>query len=93
MTTELPPKPKHGSPCNGCGLCCALEVCNAGEIAYQTTTAPCPGLKIAPDGKRTYCELVVTEITHKMPPILQNLLGIGHGCSMSDDYERFKLEP
>lgn len=81
--TILPDKPKHGDPCNGCGVCCAKEICYPGEMAYAGAHAPCPGLKIH-DG-RTYCELIVGEIIGETEPILQKGLGIGLGCSMEDE--------
>jgi hypothetical protein len=81
----LPPKPKRGSPCNGCGLCCAIELCLAGEIAFPGAIAPCPALKLTGDGRRTYCQLVAFEIAAELPPVIQEGLGIGLGCSMPDD--------
>lgn len=85
-TLALPDKPPYGSPCNGCGLCCSLELCLAGKLVYGLDRpAPCPGLKITPDGARTYCSLVAAEAEANLDQVLVNLLGIGFGCSMSDD--------
>lgn len=84
MKNPLPPKPKFGAACNGCGLCCALELCIAGEMAFPGAQAPCPALKLRSDGKGTYCELVATEISAGLAPMLQESLGIGKGCSMPD---------
>lgn len=87
MNSLLPPKPRWGTPCNGCGLCCAIELCEAGEIAFPGASAPCPGLKLRGDGKSTYCELVAIEIVSGLSPVLQDALGIGKGCSMNDSDE------
>lgn len=82
---RLPSKPKWGTTCNGCGLCCATELCVAGEIAFPGASAPCPALKIRGDGKSTYCQLVAIEIVAGLTPLLQEALGIGKGCSMPDE--------
>lgn len=81
----LPPKPRFGSPCNGCGICCARELCVLGELAFPGASAPCPALKLRGDGRSTYCELVAIEIVAGLPPMLQTALAIGKGCSMTDD--------
>jgi len=80
-------KPKFEAVCNGCGMCCALEVCQVGEIAFPGAQAPCPALKIHPELNRTYCELVLIEKNHNLKPMLQEVLGIGLGCSMRDNDE------
>lgn len=81
----LPDKPKYGLPCNGCGRCCAEELCEAAEVAFPGAQAPCPALKLSPDRTRTYCQLVAIEIMHNLEPVLQKSLGIGQGCSMHDE--------
>lgn len=85
MKIELPSKPKFGSACNGCGFCCASEICAIGVMAFPGAQAPCPALKIRPDGKSTYCEIVETERINKMEPLIETALGIGKGCDSSDD--------
>lgn len=79
----LPAKPRHLEACNGCGLCCALEICEAGKIVYPEAVAPCPGLLVT--SNRTYCRLVLIEQEHGLKPLLQKSLGIGKGCTMEDD--------
>jgi hypothetical protein len=90
---SLPDKPRYMEACNRCGICCALEVCSIGQLAYPGAAAPCPGLKLEPDGKATYCEVIRCEIEHGMPPLLQVAMGVGIGCTMrdgSDDEKRFR---
>lgn len=84
---SLPSKPREGDRCNGCGICCALEICPAGKIAFPGAVAPCPALKLAPNGSRTFCQLVMAEVVFGLEPMLQKALGIGLGCSMTDNDE------
>jgi hypothetical protein len=80
-------KPKMGEACNGCGLCCRLEVCGMGlEAMGDNTPAPCPAL-IERDG-RTWCQII--QIAEESEPCfaehLKWRLGIGAGCQVHDDY-------
>ncbi len=77
---NLPPKPREGERCNGCGICCAVEVCTIGKAAFPGAPAPCPALKLAPDGSRTYCLIVQVEAESGRPTILADALGVGKGC-------------
>lgn len=76
-------KPRRGEPCNGCGLCCSIEVCAIGEKIFGDVS-PCPALKYA-DG-RTYCELVLMEKDEnpRLPFMVHKALGIGKGCCSDD---------
>lgn len=74
-----PEKPKFGSPCNHCGLCCQSQICPAGEKAFPGLKPPCPAL--TPD---RLCLLVLLEAKAGFQPLLANALGIGTGCSMPD---------
>lgn len=80
----LPDKPKYREPCNGCGQCCAAQLCEVGKMLFREDELPCPALKMSLDGTRTVCALVATEIANDMLPILQASLGIGLGCTMED---------
>jgi hypothetical protein len=78
-------KPVYGSPCNGCGLCCALELCTVAAFKHPADKPPCRYLVYQEN--RSVCALVKTEIENNMEPLLQKLLGIGNGCFMQDDCE------
>lgn len=84
-------KPCLGSPCNGCGHCCQVELCKIGEMAFPETPAPCPGL-LYRDG-RYWCDVVISEQrafdTGELttPPILAEMLGIGRGCDAETEEE------
>ena len=76
-----PEKPKQGSPCNGCGYCCAAEVCSVGQAIYgRDQLAPCPAMRFRED--RFWCGAV--DMADELGPIdgllLRLKLGIGIGC-------------
>lgn len=77
-----PEKPPRGSRCNGCGLCCAAELCQAAEIVLGPVEPPCPLLNFH-DG-RFWCALVEAEAAAGMEPLIRNALGVGNGCLVDD---------
>jgi hypothetical protein len=42
---NAPAKPAEGQPCNGCGVCCALETCPAARLIFLKIKGPCPALE------------------------------------------------
>lgn len=91
MPDLLPPKPRYGAPCNGCGACCSVSHCEAARIALgHDAPLPCPLLRYR-DG-RTWCGLVLAErrldeFIHVagMHRTIESALGIGEGCGMEDE--------
>lgn len=79
---EFPPKPLFGSPCNGCGLCCRMEICPIGREAFPGASARCPGMLF--DEGRFHCRLVLIEEAAGMEPLIARALGIGRGCCADD---------
>lgn len=56
-------KPQFGEACNGCGLCCALSLCELGIHVFAKERAiadfvkgPCPALEY--ESGRTWCGLL-----------------------------------
>lgn len=49
-------KAPYGSVCNNCGLCCQRSLCTLAEITFPDAEAPCPALRMGPDGSS--CGLV-----------------------------------
>jgi len=76
-------KPRYGTPCNHCGICCQLELCHIAEIAFSGQSAPCPALQKCADGY--LCGLVAVEKSAGMELKIAKSLGIGCGCSMPDE--------
>lgn len=84
-------KPKEGQPCNGCGLCCMLEVCAIGARVYgEDQPAPCPGLQA--EAGRFWCGVVQAEEKAFLGGAVSDhriaeMLGIGRGCDAEDGIE------
>ncbi len=74
---KAPEKPERGQPCNGCGFCCAVELCAIAEMAGEVST-PCTFMRFVDD--RFRCGLVEAERSAGMEPIIKTVLGIGTGC-------------
>ena len=53
-----PAKPMSGQPCNGCGVCCALNVCPLGRLVYFKIHGPCPGSHWIDELRRYRCSLL-----------------------------------
>ena len=60
---RLPVKPAYGSPCNGCGWCCASEPCGiAREFIGADGEGPCPALER--EGGRFVCGMIVRPLVY-----------------------------
>jgi hypothetical protein len=79
-----PAKPKFGTACNGCGVCCQISMCVVAELTFPGIEAPCPALFQEEDGRHR-CGIVIMENHLGVDPVVKNTLGIGCGCSMCDD--------
>lgn len=95
-----PAKPRFGEPCNGCGLCCAAELCETAEKHFAGAQAPCPALEWDPAWNRARCGLVTNPSRHlRMPfngdeylaPLFARSIAAGQGCGMEDDEEDSRL--
>jgi hypothetical protein len=83
---RAPEKPAFGSPCNGCGLCCALEVCKVGVVVFgKDVAAPCPAMQF--ESGRFRCGVVQMSDALGGPGaiLLRQQMGIAHGCDSSDE--------
>lgn len=54
-----PAKPAEGQPCNGCGVCCALETCPVARLRFRQARGPCPALEWSATGNCYRCGLLV----------------------------------
>lgn len=55
---DAPGKPAIGQPCNGCGVCCALETCPIAMLRFLRRRGPCPALIWRPERSRYVCDLL-----------------------------------
>lgn len=85
MTVLTLVKPEFGSPCNGCGHCCAAEVCAVGVKALgEHAKAPCPLMRFH-DG-RWWCAVVeeAERVDIASGAHMKWRMGIGIGCDADD---------
>lgn len=85
---QAPAKPAVGEPCNGCGLCCALETCPLGRLRFLQARGPCPALEW--EAGRYRCGLLAAPRRHLpgWPPAVADWVGrraarwisAGSGC-------------
>lgn len=84
LPMHAPEKPRHGEPCNGCGYCCASEVCDVGRAMHGDVPAPCPSMAWG-DG-RLVCNAV--RMADELGPVyslaLRLKMGVGLGCDSDD---------
>lgn len=81
---QIPLKPAFGTPCNGCGVCCEIEVCGLGVEVFGEILGPCPAI-VKRDG-RFWCGVVeaATKKDVAFGGWFAWRLGIGRGCQMED---------
>lgn len=88
---ELPRKPREGEPCNGCGLCCAVELCSLAVDLLGASAVPCPAMEIG-EG-RFWCGLARWPSRYlgtprigdrTLGPMVRQGLSIGEGCDAGD---------
>lgn len=66
LRADAPAKPPTGSPCNGCGLCCAAEPCPLGMWVSRRIRGRCAALRWQADAGQYRCG-VLTEPTRHLP--------------------------
>jgi hypothetical protein len=75
----LEKKPRHGDPCNRCGLCCYASLCDVARAIHGDRRGPCPELQWDADGSR--CGLIERS-TGEAREDAKLLLNSGGGCDM-----------
>lgn len=99
-------KPPWAAPCNGCGLCCRVELCHVAREMFPGAQTPCPALEF--ENGRAWCGLVRHPTRHlKLPVSLDAHRGeggttigeevalaiyVGQGCGMPDDWDKPRWE-
>ena len=88
-------KPKIKEPCNGCGICCRIQICNTGayllrktkHLGEKTVKGQCPALMEQSDGKFG-CGLIINPSKYirskyrseVISRTVSTLVGAGNGC-------------
>jgi hypothetical protein len=99
---DLKLKSKHGQPCNRCGLCCRVSLCDLAAAFFRKpreAPGPCPALRTNPDGQAA-CGLVAAPQDFypnaaqlygktEMDRAAAFLINQGNGCDMhtSEDFD------
>ena len=88
-----PAQPPEGEPCNGCGVCCALETCPAGRLRFLKIRGPCPALEWSDEARCYRCGLLnrpghyLGWLPHAATSIASRLfarwIAAGQGCDCS----------
>jgi len=66
LEATAPAKPATGQPCNGCGVCCALEPCPLGAVLSRRRRGACVALTWDGESARYRCG-VVTDPRQYLP--------------------------
>lgn len=93
LLEDAPAKPAYLQPCNGCGVCCALEPCAiAHDYIASDVVGPCPALDY--DDGRFVCGMTRRPSRYMGLPndwadpmigsLFADALGIGRGCDAGD---------
>lgn len=96
---DAPAKPLPGAPCNGCGVCCAAQLCPAAQLFFfrQCNEPPCPALTWQPEAQRYVCGLLLQPRRHilwlprwlerPLQRVLYRSIAAGKGCDCSFEVE------
>ena len=91
-----PAKPAEGEPCNGCGVCCALETCPVARLRFLQRRGPCPALRWSVSDGRYHCGLLLAPKDYFFLPEawvprarqwLAGRIAAGVGCDCSAEVE------
>jgi len=64
VDARAPAKPATGTPCNGCGACCAIRTCPLARLRFRQLRGPCPALRWDEDGMLYRCGLLLSPEGH-----------------------------
>lgn len=97
LHAAAPAKPAPGTPCNGCGVCCASEPCPLGMVASRRTRGRCAALQWHADPGRYSCGLLAggTQsprtrdwLRRLAQPLTARWIGAGMGCDSQATADR-----
>jgi hypothetical protein len=89
-------KPKEGEPCNNCGLCCRVSVCEVSKTLLHSEQTPCIALEFR-EGKYV-CGMLLrpahylgADYAGEHREYIDYWVHPGYGCEMSDEVVAVKL--
>jgi hypothetical protein len=86
---EAPAKPAEGQPCNGCGVCCALETCPLGRLRFLQIRGPCPALHWSATAGRYHCGLLLAAGPDSLfGRLCTRWISAGSGCDCNAEVQR-----
>jgi hypothetical protein len=87
---QAPAMPPIGQPCNGCGVCCALEPCPLGVMTSRRRTGRCTALQWNDEQLRHVCGWVASPqrftglgsrlLNRWVATLAARWIAAGHGC-------------
>ena len=82
---EAPAKPAPGALCNGCGVCCAVELCPLARLRYLRSKGPCPALRWMEGERRYVCGMLVDARAPLLRACVRRYIAAGQGCDCNID--------
>ncbi|MBI1891103.1 MAG: hypothetical protein HYS18_10680 [Burkholderiales bacterium] len=77
---EAPSKPRVGMPCNGCGVCCMVELCPLARLRFLRFKGPCPALRWREEDGRYVCGMLA-DARHPLIRLwVRRYIAAGIGC-------------
>jgi len=94
---EAPLKPLAGTPCNGCGVCCASSPCPVSLVFLRQRGGSCPALQWDDRERRYRCGMAQTpgQFVRRLPARLHGVMrrlvlrwiAADTACDASDEVE------
>ena len=87
-----------GAPCNGCGMCCAMEPCGVARVFIPDHPEEGPCLALERAGDRFVCGMIPRPGHYMQLPdwadthmggLFAEALGAGRGCDADDPEAHF----
>lgn len=77
---QAPAKPQPGVACNGCGVCCQVELCPLARLRYLRRRGPCPALHWVDDERRYVCGMLARMRQPLARWWVRRFIAAGIGC-------------
>lgn len=69
-------------PCNNCGFCCLLELCETAQKVHgEPKRRRCPSLRWVGNGQESRCG-ILEDLPDRLKKEFAWIIGVGEGCTM-----------